>query len=473
MSSSPSTTERAGRPDCAAVILAAGKSTRMKSRLPKPLHPLCGLPLSRHVVEACLAAGVSRTVIVIGHEADAVRAGLGDDLEYALQEQQRGTGDAAKAAESALSGFEGTVLVLAGDVPLLRTETLQRMMDHHRETGAAATLLTAFLDDPTGYGRIVRNADSTVARIVEHKDASPEERAIQEWNPSIYCFQARDFFTALRDVQPNNVQGEYYLTDVIGLFAQSGKRVGAVSTDDPREVLGVNSRVELAEVGRILRERILTELMLSGVTVTDPTSTYVDAGVQVGQDTVLEPQTYLYTGTTIGEECRIGPMTRIADSRIGNGTTIVASQVVDCEIGNEVKIGPFANLRPGCKLADKVKIGDFVELKNAILGEKVSASHLSYIGDAEVGAGSNIGAGVVTCNYDGVRKHRTNIGKNAFVGTNATLVAPVTVGDGAYVAAGSSITEDVPQDALAIARSRPTIKPDWAKRRRETYKKEG
>jgi bifunctional UDP-N-acetylglucosamine pyrophosphorylase / glucosamine-1-phosphate N-acetyltransferase len=473
MSPSPSTTERAGRPDCAAVILAAGKSTRMKSRLPKPLHPLCGLPLSRHVVEACRAAGVFRTVVVIGHEADAVRLGLGDDLEYALQEQQRGTGDAARAAENALSGFDGTVLVLAGDVPLLRTETLQRMIEHHRATGASATLLTAFLDDPTGYGRIVRKADGTVARIVEHKDATAEERAIKEWNPSIYCFQTRDLFAALRDVQPNNVQGEYYLTDVIGLLAAGGRRVEAVSTDDPREVLGVNSRVDLAEVGRILRERILIDLMLSGVTITDPVSTYVDAGVTVGQDTTIEPQTYLHTGTTIGEDCRIGPMTRIVNSRIGTRTRVIASQIVDCEVGSEVQIGPFANLRPGCRLADKVKIGDFVELKNATLGEKVSASHLSYVGDAEVGAGTNIGAGVVTCNYDGVRKHRTTIGKGVFIGTNATLIAPVTIGDGAYVAAGSPINEDIPEDALVIARSRPTVKPDWAKRRRETYKKDG
>jgi bifunctional UDP-N-acetylglucosamine pyrophosphorylase/glucosamine-1-phosphate N-acetyltransferase len=455
------------RPDCAAVILAAGKSTRMRSRLPKPLHPVCGLPLARHIVEACRGAGVSRIVVIVGHEADAVRAGLGDDVEYAVQEQQRGSGDAARAAEPLLGNFNGTVLVLAGDVPLLRAQTLSRLLDHHHAAGAKATLLTAVLEDPTGYGRIVRQEDGSVARIVEHKDATPEERAIKEWNPSIYCFDGPGLWERLARVRPNNAQGEYYLTDVIGLLSGEGARVEAISTDDPSEVLGVNNRVELAEVGRILRRRILTDLMLAGVTITDPDNTYVDAGVSVGQDTVLHPQTFLHAGTEIGEGCVIGPFTRILNSRVGNETTILASQVTDCRIGSRVKIGPYAHLRPGCDLADGVKIGDFVELKNATLGEKVSASHLAYIGDAEVGAGTNIGAGVITCNYDGLRKHRTTIGANAFIGTNTTLIAPVTVGDGAFTAAASAITQDVPPDALALGRTRQQNKPDWARLRRE------
>lgn len=458
-------------PDCAAIILAAGKSTRMRSRLPKPLHPLCGLPLTRHVVEACRAAGVARQILVVGHEADAVRAGLGDDLEYALQTEPRGTGDAARAAVPHLEGFTGTVLVLAGDVPLLRPATLARLVQHHRQTQAAATLLTAHLDDATGYGRIIRNADGTVARIVEHKDATPEERAICEWNPSLYCFEWPLLATALHDLQPNNAQGEYYLTDVIAILARQGCRIEAIPVEDAREVLGVNTRVELAEVARLLRQRILTDLMLLGVTITDPAATYVDANVTVGPDTVIEPQTFLLAETTIGEGCVIGPCTRIVGSRIGNHATILASQVVGCEIGDGVRIGPYANLRPGCRLADQVKIGDFVELKNAVLGEKASASHLSYIGDAQVGAGTNIGAGVVTCNYDGFRKHRTIIGKDVFVGTHATLIAPVRVGDGAFIAAGSPIHEDVPEDALAIARTRQTIKPGWARRWREANKR--
>jgi bifunctional UDP-N-acetylglucosamine pyrophosphorylase/glucosamine-1-phosphate N-acetyltransferase len=360
--------------------------------------------------------------------------------------------------------------VLAGDVPLLRAETVKRLLDHHHATKASATLLTAFLEDATGYGRIVRQPDGTVARIVEHRDATPEERAIGEWNPSIYCFEASELFDSLQHIQPNNVQGEYYLTDVIGLLVEQGKRVEAVSTEDADEVRGVNNRVELAEVGRILRERILRDLMLSGVSITDPAATYVDVGVQVGQDTTLEPQTFLYSGTIIGEGCKIGPFTRISNSRVGNDTTILASQVFNSEVGSHVKIGPYSNIRPGCRIADGVKIGDFVEIKNAALGEKVSASHLAYIGDAEVGAGTNIGAGVITCNYDGMNKHRTVIGERAFIGTNSTLIAPVTIGDGAFVAAASSITQDVPADALAMARSRQENKPDWARQWRERGK---
>jgi bifunctional UDP-N-acetylglucosamine pyrophosphorylase/glucosamine-1-phosphate N-acetyltransferase len=323
------------------------------------------------------------------------------------------------------------------------------------------------LEDPTGYGRIIRNTDGSVARIVEHRDATPDERAIREWNPSIYCFEARALFDALHNIRPDNVQGEYYLTDVIGLLNARGARVEAIPTHDASEVLGVNTRVELAQVNQILQQRILTHLMLAGVTIVDPTSTYVDVTVRVGQDTILEPQTFLLGSTEIGEECRIGPMTRILDSRVGDRTTILASQVVRCEIGSHVRIGPYANLRPGCLLADYVKVGDFVEVKNAVLGEGVSAAHLSYIGDADVGARTNIGAGVITCNYDGAQKHRTIIGEGAFIGSNATLIAPVEIGDGAYIAAASPINEDVPGDALAIARSRQTIKPEWARKRRE------
>jgi bifunctional UDP-N-acetylglucosamine pyrophosphorylase/glucosamine-1-phosphate N-acetyltransferase len=464
----PSNSTTEAFPDCAAVILAAGRSTRMRSRLPKPLHPLCGLPLSRHVIRSCRHAGIDRSIVVIGHEGDAVRAGLGGDVEYAVQHEQRGSGDAAKAAEPALAGFTGTVLVLAGDVPLLRAETVRRLVDHHRATGATATLLTAVLDDPAGYGRIVRNADGTVARIVEHRDASPEERALHEINPSIYCFESAPLFESLRRIQPNNSQGEFYLTDVIGLLSDGGGRVEAIAVADARETLGVNTRVELAMVGTILRQRILEDLMLSGVTVVDPTATYVDVDVKVGQDTVLQPHTILLGNTSVGDESVIGPYSRIVDSSIGDGCIVLASNIVECQIADHVKIGPYANLRPGCRLAEGVKVGDFVELKNASLGRKVSASHLSYIGDAEVGEGTNIGAGTVTCNYDGVRKYRTIIGRNAFIGTHSTLIAPVTVGDGAFIAAGSPIDQDVPADALALARSRTTIKPQWAQRRRES-----
>jgi bifunctional UDP-N-acetylglucosamine pyrophosphorylase/glucosamine-1-phosphate N-acetyltransferase len=452
---------------CVAVILAAGKSTRMRSRLPKPLHPICGLPLSRHVINACRTAGVERNIVIVGHEADAVRAGLGDDVEYAIQQEQRGSGDAALAAEITLQGFSGTVLVLAGDVPLLRPQTLTKLLDHHLSTKAAATLLTAVLEDPTGYGRIVRSADGSVLRIVEHKDATPDERAVHECNPSIYCFESSALFETLHRIEPNNAQGEFYLTDCIGLLHEAGRRVEAIACTDAQETLGVNTRVELAQVGNIMQSRILNDLMLSGVTIVDPSSVYVDASVRVGQDSVIEPQTFLHGDTVVGENCTIGPFSRIVDSVVGDDCNILASQIVECEMESHIRIGPYANLRPGCRLAEGVKVGDFVELKNAIIGRKVSMSHLSYIGDAEVGEGTNIGAGVITCNYDGQKKHRTKIGKNSFVGTNSTLIAPITVGDGAYIAAGSPIAEDVPPDSLAVARSRATIKPEWALRRRE------
>jgi bifunctional UDP-N-acetylglucosamine pyrophosphorylase/glucosamine-1-phosphate N-acetyltransferase len=421
-------------------------------------------------VEACAGAGVSRQVVVVGHEADAVRQGLGEDLEYAYQREQRGSGHATVAAMEVLDGYEGDVLVVAGDVPLLTAETLASLLERHRSTRAAATLLTAILDDPRGYGRIVRKEDGSVARIVEHKDATPAERAIKEWNPSIYCFTAAALRAALPRIEPNNAQGEYYLTDAIGILAADGARIEALPVADSREVLGVNTRVELALVTSILRQRILERLMLGGVTVVDPASTYVDVGVEVGQDTVLHPQTFLLGRTRIGSDCSIGPMTRIVDCTVGNASQILASNVARSRIGDGVRIGPFAHLRFDCELAAGVKVGDYVELKNTILHERVSVGHLAYLGDAEIGAGTNIGAGVVTCNYDGAKKHRTVVGENAFVGSHVTLIAPITVGDGAYIGAGSPLDEDVPVDALAIARSRQTLRPGWAKRRRDAQK---
>lgn len=446
----------------AAIVLAAGKSTRMRSKLPKPLHPVCGLPMTAHVVRACRLAGIQRVIVVVGHEAETVRAGLGEDVEYALQETQRGTGDAVKAAHSALSGWQGSVLILAGDVPLLTSQALTRLLSHHWKTHAAATLLTAVLEAPFGYGRILRNAEGQVQGIVEERDATDAQRAIQETNPSLYVFQAEALWSALAEVQPLNAQGEFYLTDTIELLVNRGQRVEAVAVEDARDVLGVNTRVELAKMNSLLRERLLRDLMLSGVSVTDPANTYIEVDVTVGQDTVIAPNSYLLRNTTIGEDCVIGPMTRISDSRIGNNVQILASQVVGSVLEEGVRVGPFANLRAGTHLGTKVKIGDFVEVKNATFAAGAQASHLAYIGDAEIGERTNIGAGTITCNYDGYSKHRTVIGSNAFIGSNSTLIAPVTIGDGAFIAAASSVPEDVPADALAIARPRPTIKEGWA-----------
>jgi bifunctional UDP-N-acetylglucosamine pyrophosphorylase/glucosamine-1-phosphate N-acetyltransferase len=458
-------------PGYAAIILAAGKSTRMKSSTPKPLHQVCGLPMTSHVINACIDAGVSKPVVVIGHEAELVREGLGDSVEYAIQVQQRGSGDAVKAAMPLLADWKGSVLVIAGDIPLIRAETLQDLLSHHSSSGASLTLLTATIDDPTGYGRIVRNADGTVSGIVEHKDCTPEQLLIKEWNPSIYCFNADDLRRSLSDLGCDNAQNEYYLTDTVGIISAGGGRIEAITVADATEVTGVNNRVELAKSATSLRERILARHMLNGVTVVDPASTYIDASVVIGQDTTIEPNTHLRGVTVVGQCCTLGPNTIIKRSNLGDSVSIIASHVDRCELGDNVRIGPFANLRPGCVLSNDVKVGDFVELKAARLGEGVSAAHLSYIGDAEIGARTNIGAGVVTCNYDGQKKHKTHVGQDAFVGTNSTLIAPVEIGDGAYVAAGSSITDSVPGGALAIARSHQTNKPEWAKRRRERKEK--
>lgn len=454
-------------PPVAAIILAAGKSTRMRSKLPKPLHPVCGLPLTAHVIRACRSAGIERIVVVVGHEAEKVQAGLGSEVEYALQAAPRGTGDAVRAAQTLLHDWPGIIVALVGDMPLLPPETLQRLLTRHHESGDAATLVTATSEDPTGYGRVVRNAQGQARRIVEERDASPDERAIREWNPSIYAFQARSLWGVLADLQPANAQGEYYLTDTIGLLTTGGAQVGTVPARDARDVLGVNTRVELAIVGGLMRQRLLESLMLSGVSVTDPATTYVETEVTVGMDTVLEPNTFLLNGAHIGEDCVIGPFTRIAASQVGNGVRVLSSQVVGSVLEDGASVGPFANLRPGAHLGQNVKIGDFVEVKNATFGAGAQASHLAYIGDAEIGAGTNIGAGTITCNYDGYRKHRTVIGKNAFIGSHSTLIAPVHIGDGAFIAAGSPIARDVPPDAFAIARSQPTIKEDWAARYRE------
>lgn len=456
-----------------AVIMAAGKSTRMKSRTPKPLHPICGKPLLSYLLDACANAGVERTIVVIGHGAELVKQAFAGQCEFAIQEHQRGTGHAVMVTQPLLADYIGDLLVLPGDTPLIDGETLRMLYEHHVHTNASATLLSAVLPHDAGmYGRVIRDNAHRVLGIVEAKDAAPEQLAVREINTSIYCFKAPDLFEALQHIRPDNVQGEYYLTDVIALFTQQGRSVEALRADDWQVTLGVNTRVELADVAARMRRKILENLMLSGVTIVDPANTYVDADVRIGQDTVVHPNTYILGKTTIGEECEIGPVARIVDSHIGDRTTVLASQVVETELGNNVRVGPFANLRPGTKVGDYTKIGDFVEVKNAIIGEYVSMAHLTYVGDAEVGANSNIGAGTITCNYDGKRKHRTVIGKGCFIGSHATLIAPLQIGDGAYVAAASAINQDVPSDALAIARCRQTNKENWAKRRRERSSEE-
>lgn len=458
-------------PNVAALVLAAGKSTRMKSRTPKALHPLLGKPLLRFALEAAAGAGAGRSVVVVGHQAEAVKAAMGPDFEYVFQAEQRGTGHAVHMAEALLGDWDGPLLVLPGDAPLITAELLRALIDTHTQSNAAATLLTAVLPDAGSYGRIVRDGqDGPVRAIVEARDATPEQLKIGEIGTSIYAFDPPKLFAALRQVTPQNAQGELYLTDVIALLASQGERVEALTSPDADVVKGVNTRVELVELSQVLQNKIHRALMLEGVTIVDPLTTYIEAAVDIGQDTVVHPFSVLSGVTDIGQNCQIGPGARLSDARIGSGVQIRDSYVTASDIGDGTRIGPFANIRPGSVVGQNVKIGDFVELKNATLGDGVSAGHLTYLGDATVGPNTNIGAGTITCNYDGQSKHRTDIGSGAFIGTHSTLVAPVSVGDDAWTAAGSVITQDVPNGALGIGRTRQVNKEGWAakKRRKQT-----
>ena len=444
-----------------AVILAAGKGTRMKSSLPKVLHGVGGKPMLRHVLDASREAGASRTIVVVGFGGDQVAAAMGAGAEYVTQAEQLGTGHALLQTQETLRGFTGTVLLLCGDTPLLRVATLQSLCLSHRQSAAAATVLTAVLPDPAGYGRILRDIDGGVCGIVEQKDSTPAQLNIDEINTGIYCFEAGPLFAALDGLSCNNAQKEYYLTDVLSILAQSGQKVGAVQVTDFQETLGINSRVQLAEAETILRRRKLTELMESGVTVMDPASTFVDTGVAIGRDTILYPFTWIEGDTVIGEACQIGPNTRIADSVLGDSVTLHFSYAHECKIGDGVTVGPYAHLRPDTELLSGVKVGNFVEIKNSQVGRGSKVPHLSYIGDTDMGSGVNIGCGCITVNYDGKKKHRTAIADNAFIGCNSNLVAPVSVGEGAYIAAGSTITKEVPPHSLGVGRARQQNIAGW------------
>ncbi|MGI9952556.1 bifunctional UDP-N-acetylglucosamine diphosphorylase/glucosamine-1-phosphate N-acetyltransferase GlmU [Moorellaceae bacterium AZ2] len=436
-----------------AVVLAAGEGKRMRSGWPKVLHRVAGRSLVEHVLAAVEAAGIQESILVVGHGGDKVQAELGPKFRYAWQEKQLGTGHALAQARDLARGAE-TVLVLCGDTPLLRPETLARLVAEHQERGAAATLLVAAVEDPTGYGRVVRDEGGRVQKIVEEGDADAATRAIKEINSGTYCFAASLLWPALEELRPENAQGEYYLTDVIELFCRRGELVHSLLCPDPEEVLGVNDRVQLARAGRILQRRINEELMLGGVTLVDPDNTYIHAGVEIARDTVIWPFTFLEGKTRIGSGCVIGPQASIRDSQIGDDTVISYSVVQGSIIGSRCQIGPFAYLRPGTVLADRVKVGDFVEIKASCVGEGSKVPHLTYLGDATVGKEVNIGAGTITCNYDGLHKWPTVVGDGAFIGSNTNLVAPVEVGEKAVIGAGSTITEDVPPGALALGRAR-------------------
>lgn len=449
----------------ASIILAAGEGTRMKSKLPKVLHRVAGKTMVEHVMDAAAKIGSDRTVLVVGNGKAAVEAALeGRDVHYAHQSERLGTGHAVAIALEAL-GQEEHVLILCGDTPLLTAETLKALVDQHVTSGAHCTVLTAELPEPFGYGRIVRSPEGQVLGIVEEKDAAPEEKAIREINSGVYAVRRDTLLSEVPRIGNDNAQKEYYLTDLIQLVRQSGGRVSAYKTADPIEISGVNSRVQLSECEKMLQSRIRRALMLSGVTLIDPDTVYADADVIVGSDTVIYPGCILEKGTVIGEDCVIGPNARLSNCRVGNGVTVKDSTLMDSAVGNDSTVGPYAYLRPGTSLGERVKVGDFVEIKNSRIGDDAKISHLTYVGDGDVGENVNLGCGVVFVNYDGKKKHRTVVEKDAFIGCNVNLVSPVTVGEGAYVAAGSTITKDVPEGALAIARDKQKNIEGWVKRK--------
>jgi bifunctional UDP-N-acetylglucosamine pyrophosphorylase / glucosamine-1-phosphate N-acetyltransferase len=451
------------------VVLAAGKGTRMRSARPKVLHALAGRSLIEHVLRAAQPLGSASTVLVVGHGADDVQSALAawPGLEFVVQSPQLGTGHALLQTETALGGRTGTVVLVYADVPLLRSATLSRLVEAHRAAGAAATILTTNLPNPHGYGRIVRDDRGRAARIVEERDASAEERVISEVNSGIYAFEIGPLFSTLRSLATNNAQGEYYLTDLVAAYARAGQPVETVTLDDAEELRGVNSRVDLAELGAILRARKNREVMLAGATLEDPASTSIDQDVTIGSDTVIGPFVRLEGRSRVGERCRVHPGVRLTDATVGDDVTMLDySVVVNSEIADGASVGPFAHIRPGSVVAEGAHVGNFVELKKTRLGRHSKAGHLSYLGDATIGSDVNVGAGTITCNYDGQKKHPTIIEDGVFIGSDSQLIAPVRIGKDAYVGAGSSITADVPEGALAIGRGRQENKLGWAANRK-------
>ncbi|MFE7860446.1 bifunctional UDP-N-acetylglucosamine diphosphorylase/glucosamine-1-phosphate N-acetyltransferase GlmU [Streptomyces sp. NPDC057403] len=455
----------------AVVVLAAGEGTRMKSATPKVLHEICGRSLVGHVLAAARELDPENLVVVVGHAREKVAAHLGEidpGVRTAVQAEQNGTGHAVRIAlESLGGGVDGTVVVVCGDTPLLSGETLRRLAATHGADGSAVTVLTAEVPDATGYGRIVRDgATGAVTGIVEHKDASEGQRAIREINSGVFAFDGQLLFGALKKVRTDNSQGEEYLTDVLGILREAGHRVGACVAADHREIAGINNRVQLSEARRILNDRLLTRAMLAGVTVVDPASTWVDVGVTFEQDVVVHPGTQLQGSTHLGEGAEVGPNSRLRDTRVGAGARVDNTVADGAEVGPEATVGPFAYLRPGTRLGAKGKIGTYVETKNASIGEGTKVPHLSYVGDATIGEYTNIGAASVFVNYDGQEKHHTTVGSHCRTGSDNMFVAPVTVGDGAYTAAGSVITKDVPPGSLAVARGQQRNIEGWVARKR-------
>lgn len=450
----------------AAVVLAAGKGTRMRSSQPKVLHRLCGRPMLYYPLEAARKSGFSQLKVVIGHGAEQVTQMFADQqITWVEQTDQLGTGHALMCAANALRGYSGPMLLLCGDVPLLKAETLERLYRYHSEEKAAVTVLTARMPDPHGYGRIVRDGDR-VMQIVEERDADEHQRQLTEINTGTYLFDTGFVLSALQGLNRNNAQGEYYLTDVVAAAVAAGRETRALCVDDPTEVMGINDRRQLAEAEVLMRWRINSDLLYGGVSMIDPTTVYIDEGVRLGNDTLLHPNVHLLGKTTIGRNCLIETGVVVVDSTIADGVHLKAGSVVEgSQVGADSVIGPMAHLRPGTELAGNNKIGNFVETKKVLMGEGSQASHLTYIGDADVGRNVNFGCGTITCNYDGVNKHKTIIEDDVFIGSDTQFVAPVHIGRNSLIAAGSTITRDVPANALALSRVEQTVVEGWRLRK--------
>ena len=443
------------------IILAAGEGKRMKSKTAKPLMKVCGKPIIDHILSATGELGTEKNIVVIGHKAEDMKAHLEESVSYAYQLEQKGTGHAVMQGIEPIKDKDGIVMILCGDTPLIKGDELKSALESHIESGRAATVITAIAPNPFGYGRVIRNGES-ITKIVEQKDATDAEKAVCEINSGMYFFDIKKLNSALSRLTPNNAQGEYYLTDTIEILLSDGEKVGAEIIDFD-SILGVNDRVQLSSAEKILNRRNVERVMLSGVTVINPDTTYIGVDVTVGMDSVIYPGTILEGNTVIGENCIIGPDTKITDTKIGNNTEVVKSVLTKSEVGNKVNIGPFAYMRPNSKVGDNVKVGDFVEIKNATIDNGTKVAHLTYVGDADVGKNVNFGCGTVVVNYDGKNKHRSTIGDDVFIGCNTNLVSPVKVNNGAFTAAGSTITDEVPENALAIARAKQVNKENWIK----------
>ena len=448
-----------------ALVLAAGQGKRIKSDLPKVLHKVCGKEMVNHVIDSIRKSGINDVDVIVGKGAELVKERTSDrNVSYSLQEEQLGTGHAVKCAEDFLKGKKGVVAVFAGDTPLIKQSTIERLFNEHIENKNAATILTSMVEDPTGYGRIVRDSNNEVLKIVEHKDCNEEELKIQEMNTAIYCFDIELLVSSLGKINNNNNQGEYYLTDVIEILKSEGKKIGAVVTEF-EETIGVNSRVQLAEAEEILKNRINLMHMENGVTLIDPKTTYIGIDVEIGKDTIIYPNNILEGNTKIGSNCVLYQNSRIADSVVGNEVDIQSSVILNSNIGDNTTVGPFAYIRPETTIGKHARIGDFVEIKKSTIGDGTKVSHLTYIGDAEVGSECNFGCGTVVVNYDGKEKHKTIIGNHSFIGCNTNLVSPVKVEDNTYIAAGSTITSEVKEGELAIARAKQRNISGWVEKK--------